>query len=86
MSLSLRLARALGGFDEAFKNWGFEDLELGYRAQPARNWSYAVTAWYGAYDKLRTLEPNTTPGPYRGALEFRNLAEGRARGIEFWAR
>jgi glycosyl transferase family 7 (putative galactosyltransferase) len=30
-SLPLLLARELGGFDEAFKNWGFEDVELGYR-------------------------------------------------------
>ncbi len=30
-SLPLALARELGGFDEAFKNWGFEDVELGYR-------------------------------------------------------
>ena len=74
------------GTSPAFDSEVAKVLELGYRAQPARNWSYAVTAWYGAYDKLRTLEPNTTPGPYRGALEFRNLAEGRARGIEFWAR
>jgi glycosyltransferase involved in cell wall biosynthesis len=26
-----RLLLDLGGFDEAFKNWGFEDVELGYR-------------------------------------------------------
>jgi len=61
-------------------------LELGYRAQPVQNISYSVTAWFGDYDKLRTLEPNSTPGPYRGAFEFRNLAQGHTRGIEFWAR
>jgi iron complex outermembrane receptor protein len=61
-------------------------LELGYRAQPAQNWSWSATAWYAAYDKLRTLEPNATPGPYRGSVEFRNLAEGSTRGLEFWAR
>jgi iron complex outermembrane receptor protein len=61
-------------------------LELGYRAQPAQNWSYSLTAWFADYDRLRTLEPDTTPGPYRGSLEFRNLARGRTRGIEFWAR
>ncbi|WP_083941214.1 TonB-dependent receptor plug domain-containing protein [Pseudoduganella violaceinigra] len=61
-------------------------LELGYRAQPAQRWSYSVTAWYADYDRLRTTEPNSTPGPYRGSIEFRNLAEGRTRGIEFWAR
>jgi len=61
-------------------------LELGYRAQPAQNWSYSATAWYADYDKLRTLEPNATAGPYRGILEFRNLSQGRTRGIELWAR
>lgn len=61
-------------------------LELGYRAQPVQNWSYSVTAWYADYDKLRTFEPNPTGGPYRGILEFRNLAEGRTRGLELWAR
>ena len=61
-------------------------LELGYRAQPAQNWSWSATAWYAAYDKLRTLEPNAAPGPYRGSVEFRNLAEGSTRGLEFWAR
>jgi len=61
-------------------------LELGYRAQPVHNFAYSFTAWYGGYDKLRTLEPNTTPGPYRGIFEFRNQAEGRTRGVEFWAR
>ena len=61
-------------------------LELGYRAQPAARWSWSVAAWYADYDKLRTLEPNPAPGPYRGNIEFRNLAEGHTRGIEFWAR
>lgn len=61
-------------------------LELGYRAQPGQNWSYSATAWYADYDKLRTLEPNATAEPYRGIFEFRNLAEGRTRGIELWAR
>ncbi len=61
-------------------------LELGYRSQPAQNWSWSATAWYADYDKLRTLEPNTVAGPYRGSIEFRNLAEGSTRGLEFWAR
>lgn len=61
-------------------------LEVGYRAQPADNWSWSATAWFADYDKLRTLEPNTTAGPFRGSLEFRNMAQGRTRGIEFWAR
>ncbi|MCE3261857.1 MAG: TonB-dependent receptor [Pseudoduganella sp.] len=61
-------------------------LELGYRAQPAQHWSYSATAWYAEYDKLRTLEPVPRSEPYRGSIEFRNLAAGRSRGIEFWAR
>lgn len=61
-------------------------LELGYRTQPAHNWSYSVTAWFADYDKLRTLEPNTVAGPYRGSIEFRNMANARTRGIEMWAR
>ncbi|XLZ72144.1 TonB-dependent receptor [Massilia sp. SR12] len=61
-------------------------LEVGYRAQPAHNWSWSATAWFADYDKLRTLEPNTVAGAYRGTLEFRNMAQGRTRGVEFWAR
>ncbi|WP_217559715.1 glycosyltransferase family 2 protein [Paenibacillus sp. GbtcB18] len=32
MSLPLDLFRDLGGFDDTFREWGFEHLELGYRA------------------------------------------------------
>ncbi|WP_431477375.1 hypothetical protein [Massilia eburnea] len=38
-------------------------LELGYRAQPAQNWSYSATAWYADYDKLRTLEAEYSRRP-----------------------
>jgi GT2 family glycosyltransferase len=31
ISLGRRLAQEVGGFDESFKRWGFEDVELGYR-------------------------------------------------------
>jgi len=56
-------------------------FELGYRAQPMPTLSYSATAFYGRYDRLRTLEPNQ-----RGTGSvFRNLAEGRTRGIEAWA-
>lgn len=75
------------GTSPDFESEAANVLELGYRAQPAQNWSYSVTAWYADYDKLRTTEPTVgLPGPYRGVLEFRNLAEGSTRGIEFWAR
>ncbi|QOY96497.1 TonB-dependent receptor [Massilia sp. UMI-21] len=56
-------------------------FELGYRAQPTPTLSYSATAFYGRYDRLRTLEPNR-----KGAGSvFRNFAEGRTRGIETWA-
>jgi iron complex outermembrane receptor protein len=56
-------------------------FEIGYRAQPLPALSYSATAFYGRYDKLRTLEPNQ-----RGTGSvFRNLADGRTRGIEAWA-
>lgn len=54
--------------------------ELGYRAQPLASFSYSATAFFGDYDRLRTLEPNPR-GP--GAV-FSNLASGRVRGIESW--
>lgn len=55
-------------------------LELGYRARPLSTLSFSATVFYSRYDRLRTLEPNRN-GP--GAV-FRNLAEGKARGIEMW--
>jgi iron complex outermembrane receptor protein len=56
-------------------------FELGYRAQPTPTLSYSATAFYGRYDRLRTLEPNTQG---TGSV-FRNQADGRTRGIETWA-
>jgi iron complex outermembrane receptor protein len=55
-------------------------FELGYRAQPTPTLSYSATAFYGRYDRLRTLEPNT----HGTGSVFRNLADGRTRGIETW--
>lgn len=56
-------------------------FEIGNRAQPSPTLSYSATAFYSDYDRLRTLEPNQ-----KGAGSvFRNLAEGRVRGIEAWA-
>jgi GT2 family glycosyltransferase len=31
VSASTQLARSIGGFDEAFRSWGGEDLDFGYR-------------------------------------------------------
>jgi iron complex outermembrane receptor protein len=56
-------------------------FELGYRAQPTPSLSYSATAFYGHYDKLRTLEPN----PKGTGSVFRNFANGHTRGIEAWA-
>jgi iron complex outermembrane receptor protein len=56
-------------------------FELGYRAQPLPALSYSATAFFGRYDKLRTLEPNQ----HGSGSVFRNLADGRTRGIEAWA-
>jgi iron complex outermembrane receptor protein len=56
-------------------------FELGYRAQPTPSLSYSATAFYGDYDKLRTIEPN----PHGTGSVFRNFANGRTRGIETWA-
>jgi iron complex outermembrane receptor protein len=55
-------------------------LELGYRAQVNGTFSYSVTTFYGAYDRLRTLEPKSD-----GAV-FENLGEGHTRGVEAWWR
>ncbi|RZA36157.1 MAG: TonB-dependent receptor [Lysobacteraceae bacterium] len=56
-------------------------FELGYRAQPTPTLSYSATAFFGDYDRLRTIEPNQNG---TGSV-FRNFAEGRTRGIEAWA-
>jgi iron complex outermembrane receptor protein len=56
-------------------------FELGYRAQPTPTLSYSATAFYGRYDKLRTLEANQNG---TGSV-FRNFASGHTRGIEAWA-
>ncbi|NRR28750.1 TonB-dependent receptor [Oxalobacteraceae bacterium] len=53
--------------------------ELGYRAQPRSDLNFSVTAYYSAYDKLRTLEPH--PG---SASLFSNFGKGTARGVELW--
>lgn len=56
-------------------------VELGYRAQPTPTLSYSATAFFGDYDRLRTIEPNQNG---TGSV-FRNFAQGRTRGIEAWA-
>jgi iron complex outermembrane receptor protein len=68
-----------GGPD--FRSEVADVFELGYRAQPTPSLSYSATAFYGRYDRLRTLEPN----PRGSGSVFRNMADGRTRGIETWA-
>lgn len=55
-------------------------VELGLRSHVGAALSYSVTAFASRYERLRTLEPNPN-GP--GSV-FRNMAEGRTRGIELW--
>ncbi len=54
--------------------------ELGYRGQLNKNITYSATIFYTEYDKMRTLEP----GAAGLDAVFRNLAEGRTKGIEMW--
>ncbi|MGV3654567.1 MAG: TonB-dependent receptor plug domain-containing protein [Noviherbaspirillum sp.] len=55
-------------------------LEIGYRAQPASNISYSITAFHARHERLRTLEPN----PDGFGTVFLNGAEGRVTGVEMW--
>jgi iron complex outermembrane receptor protein len=56
-------------------------LELGYRAQPAANLSYSVTAYHADYDHLRTQEL----APSQTSVFFGNGMQGRVRGVEAWS-
>jgi iron complex outermembrane receptor protein len=53
--------------------------ELGYRGQPTRRVSYAVTGFYARYENLRTLAPSPA-----GVVVANNL-EGDNLGVEGWA-
>lgn len=55
-------------------------FEVGYRGQPAEQFSYLVTAYYADYDYLRSQEIHPSGGYYI----FGNEMEGRTRGIEMW--
>src|SRR5690606_25522982 len=56
-------------------------FELGYRANPTRDTSLSVSAFYNLYDDLRTTE--ASPG-YAIPVHFGNLGEGENWGIEAW--
>ncbi len=55
--------------------------ELGYRGQPLPTLSWSATVFFSDFERLRTLEVHTG-SPWT----FENLRQGRARGIEMWAR
>lgn len=57
--------------------------ELGYRVQPVTALAWSATLFYGAYDRLRTLEPGTGAS---GGATFDNLGHGTARGVELSSR
>jgi iron complex outermembrane recepter protein len=52
-------------------------FEVGYRMRPKANASFSISAYYNAYDKLRSVEP----GP---PLVLANKLEGNTYGIEMW--
>jgi iron complex outermembrane recepter protein len=54
--------------------------EIGYRGQPAKRFSYSVTAFHTVYDHLRTQEL----APSRTSVFFANEMEGESSGIEMW--
>ncbi len=66
-----------GGPD--FRSEKLTAYEIGYRAQPSPSLSYSVSAFYNAYDYLRTIEPG--PG---GAVVLGNQIEGNTYGVEMW--
>jgi iron complex outermembrane receptor protein len=79
-----RRVYAIGGGPD-FQSEVAKVIELGYRAQPTSTLSYSATAFYSRYDKLRTLEIQTSPTA-TALSEFGNMAEGSTRGIEMWGR
>ncbi|HEX4300330.1 MAG TPA: TonB-dependent receptor, partial [Gammaproteobacteria bacterium] len=55
--------------------------ELGFRSQPAAQWSYSVTAYHNDYDHLRTIDVLSI-SPF--ALNFGNNMTATETGIEMW--
>lgn len=56
-----------------------DTFEIGYRVQPAADFSWSITGFHSDYDDLRTLQLNEN-----GALEFVNGMQGTITGIESW--
>lgn len=55
-------------------------IELGYRSQPKKTFSWSVTTFYSEYDKLRTFEFDSESFSF----EFKNMAEATTYGVEVW--
>jgi iron complex outermembrane receptor protein len=64
-----------------FRNEEVTAYEIGYRGQPHPRISLSVSAFYGTYDDLRTVEPGPTVIP----LLWDNRLEGDTYGVEAWA-
>jgi iron complex outermembrane receptor protein len=60
------------------KVWAYE---VGYRAQPAAQLSFSVSAFYNVYDDLRTIEP--AAGAFF-PLHWGNFMAGDTYGVEVW--
>jgi iron complex outermembrane receptor protein len=54
--------------------------ELGYRTQPHRRVSLALTLFYNEYDHLRTAGPGSTPFSF----VINNGGQGETYGVELW--
>ena len=55
--------------------------EIGFRSQPAAQWSYSVSAYHNDYDHLRSVDVVTLAPP---VLEFGNDMTAVETGIEMW--
>jgi iron complex outermembrane recepter protein len=64
---------------EPEKVWAYE---VGYRAQPASQLSFSVSAFYNVYDNLRTIEPDSATVFI--PLHWGNLMAGDTYGFELW--
>jgi iron complex outermembrane receptor protein len=63
---------------ETEKVWAYE---IGYRAQPLETLSWSASVFYDDYDDLRSIE--ITPVTFF-PLNWGNLIEGAAYGVEIW--
>lgn len=64
--------------DSNFQSEKLTAYEIGYRAQPSAQTSFAISTFYNDYDHLRSLEPTS------GSPVLANMMEGHTHGIETW--